>query len=78
MGLHGGETDNLMEECCRGPDVPLFDREPADLVRDTGAILQLVIAVVMLTQGVRAALRQGSATDDIEGVNVETDLVPVA
>jgi hypothetical protein len=29
------------------------------LVRDTGAILQLVIAVVMLTQGVRAALRQG-------------------
>jgi hypothetical protein len=48
------------------------------LVRDTGAILQLVIAVVMLTQGIRAALRQGSATDDIEGATVETDLVPVA
>ena len=48
------------------------------LVRDTGAILQLVIAVVMLTQGIRAALRQRSATDDIEGVSVETDLVPVA
>lgn len=48
------------------------------LVRDTGAILQLVIAVVMLTQGIRAALRQGSATDDIEGDTVETDLVPVA
>ncbi len=48
------------------------------LVRDTGAILQLVIAVVMLTQGIRTALRQRSATDDIEGVSVETDLVPVA
>jgi hypothetical protein len=48
------------------------------LVRDTGAILQLVIAVVMLTRGIRAALRQRSATDGIEGVPVETDLVPVA
>jgi hypothetical protein len=48
------------------------------LVRDTGAVLQLVIAVVMLTQGIRAALRQRSATDDIEGVPVETDLVAVA
>jgi hypothetical protein len=48
------------------------------LVRDTGAVLQLVIAVVMLTQGIRVALRQWSATDDIEGVTVGTDLEPVA
>lgn len=48
------------------------------LVRDTGAVLQLVIAVVMLIQGIRAARRQWSATDDIQGVAVEADLEPVA
>jgi hypothetical protein len=48
------------------------------LVRDTGALLQLMIAVVMLVQGLRAALREWSAVDEVEGAIVGTDIEPAA
>lgn len=47
------------------------------LARDSGALIQLVIGAAILFQGLRTALVEWSATDDVDGV-IGLDIEPVA
>lgn len=44
------------------------------LARDSVSVVQLAIGAAILFQGLRTALREWSAVDDVEGATVGTDI----